>query len=180
MKSVFQFREGSHLRGDAQVVGERLESIRAKRNALTPELVLKDASNIRSPLHPYFEWDDAKAAEQHRLQQAGHLIRCVSVTFEDVEAPAPRQVNLVELPVMTVPPRPVRAFLAIKDGEGESGYVGTRQAMADPEMRRQVLARAHSEMDAVGRKYRELAELSQVFLALDKVAETLTEQGQPA
>lgn len=180
MKTIFQFRDGSHLTGDAQEVGERLQAIRRKRQSLTPELVVRDAKNFRSPLHKYFEWDDAKAAAAHRLQQAGHLIRCVSVVFDGVEAREPRQISLAGVAVATTPPIAVRAFLAVLGEDGERTYVGAQEAMENPHMRRQVLERAHSEMAAVGRKYRELTELSQVFLALDQVAAALSEQGQPA
>lgn len=181
MKPVFQFRDGCHLHGDAQAVGERLESIRAKQHALTAEIVLKDARNIRSVLHSFFEWDDAKAAELHRLQQAGHLIRSIAVTFEDAEPQPQQQVSIAGIPVVIPVVRAVRAFLPIRDNDGESSYVGTQQAMTDPEMRKQVLSRAHAELDSVGRKYRELRELSDVFMALDRVAEQLqSSEGQPS
>jgi hypothetical protein len=182
MKTVFQFREGCHLHGDAQAVGERLESIRAKQKALTPEIVLSDARSKNSPLHEFFEWDDGRAAERYRIDQAGHLIRSIAVTFEESEPLPDRQVKLsgVEAAPASAP-RAVRAFLPIKSDAGESSYVGTREAMSDPGMRRQVLERAHMEMTAVGRKYRELQELSGVFNALDQVEAQLRDhQRQPA
>ena len=176
MKPVFQFRDGSQLHGDAQAAGERLHAIKASKSALTPELVLADASAKRSPLHAYFEWDDTEAAQKYRLAQAGHLIRSVVVTFEEVEPPSERQVSLQGVAAAPLSPaRPVRAFLPIRDEEGQSSYVPTQEAMADGDMRRQVLERAHAEMAAVGRKYRELQELSGVFQALDQVAEQLRE-----
>lgn len=179
MKSIFQFREGCHLSGDAQVVGERLEAIRAKQRALTPQSVLKDARNIRSPLHEFFVWDDATAAEKYRLDQAAHLIRSVSVIFEDADAAPERQISLGVAPEPAAVPRAVRAFLSIVDSEGESSYVSTREAMADEEMRRQVLARAHAELNSVARKWRELRELGEVFGALDRVGELLqSSEGQ--
>lgn len=174
MKTIFQFRDGCHLSGDAQVVGERLESIKAKRNALTPELVLEDARQKKSPLHQFFEWDDDVAAEKYRLDQAGHLIRSVQVTFIDVEPQQERQISLSAIPAApALDPKPVRAFLPIKGDSGQRSYVGTREAMGDPAMRRQVLERAHSELDQVSKKYRELQELSGVFEALDKVGEII-------
>lgn len=175
MKPVFQFKEGCHLRGDAQMVGQRLEKIRVDRKTLTAELVLEDARRSRSPLHGFFEWDDGVAAERYRLSQAGHLIRSVVVTFEsDGEQAPPKQVQLSGVPAAPVtPPRAVRAFLPITGGDGDSSYVPTSEAMQDADMRKQVLARAHSELDSVSRKWRELRELSEVFGALDRVGEML-------
>lgn len=174
MKTIFQFRDGCHLSGDAQTVGEHLEQIKARAKMLTPEIVLEDARKKKSPLHQFFEWDDSKAAEQHRLHQAGHLIRSVQVTFIDVEPPEERQIEIDTIPaVPACAPKPVRAFLPVKSDNGERSYVGTREAMGDPAMRRQVLERAHSELDSVARKYRELQELSDVFKALDQVGEII-------
>ena len=179
MTPIFQFREGCHLRGDAQVVGERLESIRTKRNALTPDIVLQDARNIRSPLHEFFEWDESEAARKYRLDQAGHLIRAVQVTYEDVPAVTPRQIELTALPALTTPVRPVRAFLVIRGDDGVLGYVETQAAMSDPDMRKQVLQRAHSELDAVARKWREVSELAEVFKALDRLGDLVSTERQP-
>lgn len=174
MKPVFQFQDGAHLRGDAQVVGERLEAIRAKKGTLTPDLVLGDAKNIRSPLHEYFEWDDSKAAHQHRVEQARYLIRSVTVVYEAGEPAPARQAHIETVPLApTAPPRPVRAFVSVQRDDGGRGYESTAVAMNDADMRRQVLERAHGEMAAVGRRYRELQELSEVFKALDQVDQLL-------
>lgn len=42
--------------------------------ALTPKGVLESARKKSSPLHKYFEWEDSKAAEKYRLEQAYRLI----------------------------------------------------------------------------------------------------------
>jgi len=180
MKTVFQFRPGCHISGDAQVVGSHLEAIRAKCSVLTPDAVLNDARKEKSPLHQFFEWDDSKAAEQYRLRQAGHLIRSISVTFEDMAPEPERRVTLASASEPTTPVRAVRAFLSVQSDDGATGYVGTKEAMGDPEMRRQVLARAHNELAAVSQKWRDVSELTEVFMALDRVGELVSAERQPA
>lgn len=71
------------LRPTQQVIADRLAAI-ADRNAgrLTPDDVIEDAKDPKSPLHGYFEWNDAKAAHAHRLEQARALIRSVKVIIE--------------------------------------------------------------------------------------------------
>lgn len=155
--TIFKFKEGAHLKGDAQPVGERLSALEA-RGKLTPEGVLHDARNIRSVLHPFFEWDDTKAAHKWRIDQASHLIRSVTVTLE------PQELE---------PERTIRAFVPISAGDDSRSYVGTVRALGDVEMRKQVLAQAHSELGAVARKYRELKELSEVVQAIDNVGKLL-------
>lgn len=42
---------------------------------LRPADVVEAATPTTSPLHKYFDWDDAHAAHQHRLDQARRLMR---------------------------------------------------------------------------------------------------------
>ena len=168
MTAVYKFKPGSHLHGDAQAVGQRLEQIRAQRDGITPEAVVADAQDGGSPLHPLFEWDDAKAAQSYRLTQAGHIIRCVTVQIEPAEHAAADQ------------PTIVRAFLPVRRPDGAPVYESTARAMSDAEYRRQVLLAAHAELAAVARKHRELTELAEVVAAVDRVGELLKVDGLPA
>ena len=156
---VFGWKSGTHFtkRLDAQIAGERLEKIRKKhRGELTADAVLADASNEKSPLHPVFEWNDTKAAHAHRLDQARAVIRAVVVVSEPVDGKE------------TVP---VRAFVCVSgtvDDEHEIAanvYRSIEEAMADPTMRAEVLARALGELEAFERKYAALEELAPVFAA---------------
>lgn len=63
------------------ILREQLEAIRASSESgvLEAEDVVESARSADSPLHRFFEWDDAKAAHQHRLSQARRLIRMVTV-----------------------------------------------------------------------------------------------------
>jgi hypothetical protein len=120
MQTIFQFRNGCRLTGSAQAVGERLEALRKKAAALTPELVLSDAKSTRSPLHRYFEWDDTLAAQKYRIDQAGDLIRSVQVTYLDIDPTESRQVLIEGMPPEnSMQANPVRAFVAIMLEDGE-------------------------------------------------------------
>lgn len=59
---------------------------------LTPDIVVESARNPESPLHARFEWDDTKAADEHRRAQARMLIRSIKVEYRTTtmsfEAPA--------------------------------------------------------------------------------------------
>lgn len=179
MKQVFKFREGSRIQGDPAVVAHELESIQAKRGTLTAHTVLDEARVESCALHSYFEWDDAKAAEANRLDRAGHLIRCVTVVFEQEEAPAAARQVSIEMRDEAKPPErkqsEVRAFLPVKMADGNRSYVAMSEALGDAEYRRQVLAQAHSELGSVARKYRELQELAEVVAAIDHVGQLLVD-----
>jgi hypothetical protein len=64
-------------------IAARLEKL-AKLNGgrITPDAVVRDAKDIKSPLHDQFTWDDAEAAQQWRLEQARQLIRSVRVEIQ--------------------------------------------------------------------------------------------------
>lgn len=56
-------------------IQERIDKLMARNNGrITPDMIVKDAESPSSPLHDQFEWDNAAAAHQHRLQQARELL----------------------------------------------------------------------------------------------------------
>jgi len=60
---------------------KRIEEIRRENDGiLRPSDLIFDAQSELSPLYPLFEWDDAKAAHKHRLDQARAII--TSVKYE--------------------------------------------------------------------------------------------------
>jgi len=69
---------------DPQVIGDALEKIRVDAGGeLRPEAVVDAAKATDNPLHRHFEWDDRKAAYQHRLSEARSLIRLVRIEAEE-------------------------------------------------------------------------------------------------
>lgn len=73
----------------AETAAKELERISEEHNnELKPEYVVQDAQDESSPLHGVFEWDDSKAAQKFRLEQARHLMNHIRVEIveEKVEA----------------------------------------------------------------------------------------------
>lgn len=67
----------------AAIVGPILEQM-AEEGRSSPHDILAAAQPDTSPLHEFFEWDDDKAAYQHRLWQARHLARSYRVEIVEV------------------------------------------------------------------------------------------------
>lgn len=151
---VYKFREGFHVTGDPQVVGETLESLRVRNGGqLTPDDVVVEAAKRRSVLRQYFEWDDTEAARQYRLSQARYLIRSVVVS-----------------PAQDEPPfEPVRAFVCVGglDEEQPKSFTHVCQAMRDEKLRGQVLDRARDELVAWRKRYADLQAFAKVFEVVD-------------
>jgi len=143
----------------AQVVGEELERL-SGGSGVTPVQVVDAARPVWSALHPLFEWDDVRAAEMYRRQQAGDVLRQIKIVVE--EGPRPLQVRAF----VNVTPTPV-------PGEDEDAgasrrvYMPTRVALADEGMRRQVLEEALSRIRQWRAVYGALVEFAEVVTAID-------------
>lgn len=140
---VYQYKPTMQLSVPAQVAGETLDRLRLK-GPLTPARVVENATPETSPLHPLFEWDDAKAATAHRETQARYLLRAIVTTYgEESEE------------------KTVRAFVSIKEDDG-GVYENVYDVMQNPLYRNQVISRARSELEQWARRYRNLEEFSHV------------------
>jgi len=157
---TFLFVTGSNLTGDPDAVGVCLEKLRVKKKGkLTPEDVVSAAKAASSPLHLYFEWDDAEAAHQHRLNQARYLLRSVRVVHVAKE-------GTHEIAVSS------RAFVNLNtpgDRSKSIPYYSVEDVLADPDKRSKYIANAAKELATYAKKYRHLVEFSGVFSALDKL-----------
>ena len=105
------------------VVLDRLRILEKRGGKLTAETVVADAADPDSPLHDVFEWDDAVAANRHRVEQARALIRRYrfEVTVEEVTLRVPQYVR-----------DPART-------EHQQGYVRTAVVAKDADRARAVL-----------------------------------------
>jgi len=130
------------MNGDAKqdAVRERLDSL-AARGHLTPRDVVADAKRKDSPLHSYFEWDNAKAATKYRLVQARRLI------------------TRFQMPIIEES-RILAAPFAVRDpsaAQGEQGYVRTIDLQTDRARARMVLMNEIGRVDAQMARIRSLA-----------------------
>ena len=62
-----------------EIAANELQRINDVYGRLTAELVVGESKKANSPLHGYFEWDNDKAAEKWRFQQARVLINNIEV-----------------------------------------------------------------------------------------------------
>lgn len=136
----------------AQVAGEELERLERKHRELTPTIVLDSARSEKSVLHKVFEWNDTKAAEKYRLQQAGLLIANLTVKIEGEQ-------NL----------EPTRAFVNIEKDERKGRFINVQTAFQYQETREVVLQNALKELISFKKKYAGLNELAKVFESIEAI-----------
>lgn len=69
-------------KADAEMIGPQLGEI-AKRGAVTAQDVVDVARSANSPLHRFFEWNNDKAANLYRVEQARNMLRSIKVKYEE-------------------------------------------------------------------------------------------------
>ena len=150
------WRNGSRFKVAATEAHDLLERLRTQNGgALSPAVVVAEASKKRSPIHGEFEWNDAVAAGKQREHRARVMIGSIHV----VRAAAPK-VTARRYEVTSAPP---------VEGERPSReYKTTEQIMADPEARDKLLTRACRELLTLRERYHGLTELQEVFAQVDK------------
>lgn len=150
MANVYDFRSGFSIRGcNPQLVGQELERIRAEKGKLTAQEVVEEAKFPDNPLHNAFDWDDAIAAQKHRLNQARKLIVSVRVINGTVQTPIP-------------------AFVSIRSPDIGRNYVPTVEALNDEELRARVLAEVRQFFEGIQRRYAHFSEAAQLIDQLKK------------
>jgi len=160
LRKQYRAVKGSKLSdSQAKVFGKRIDWLMDQNGrSVTPEDLLMDARNAKSPLHKYFEWSDRAAAEQWRLNQARYVLRSISVdvVYADGNKKTTRAFVNVNRPIGD-------------DEERKSVYVNIESALSDSDMGDQLLEDAVSELDSWRQRYAMLRELAIVFGAIEKV-----------
>lgn len=148
---VYKWKDG--IRGVAgitpEVAGKCIEKIIEMKGNITPVALLEAARSEKHPLHNYFIWDDAIAAERYRQEQAGYIIRHIVIEPE----------NITDSKIQ------VRAFVNVEEDK-ESHYTTIGNAMANPALREQVISKAYKELKSWENKYWDLKEFAEVFDAI--------------
>ncbi len=84
IKKYIRLPNAPFTEADTQAIGETLTRLAAKGQSSSVH-ILAEARKASSPLHPYIEWDDAKAAEAHREHQATRIANKVAVRVVTAE-----------------------------------------------------------------------------------------------
>jgi hypothetical protein len=89
MKKRHVWDKNRSLSIDPEVAGRALDDIYKKQGKVRPGDVVEASRSKNAPLHEYFEWNNAVAAEQYRLQQARQLINHMRIEFVEAAGSAP-------------------------------------------------------------------------------------------
>lgn len=145
-------------RANPQKIGEALAKVAGNSGRLTSKAVVEAAKDPRNALHKHFEWDDTKAANSYRLDQARFLIRAVRVEDDDAAE------------------EPLRAFYSVSD-KGGKAYHTLDAVRASRELQLAVLKQAERDLTAFERRYSELNDICDlVRTARDRLSDRISKQ----
>jgi len=106
--------------------------------------------NPDSALHKQLEWDDAKAAEEHRVSQVRRLI-AIHITADDGR----------------------RATISlIQDRNQDGGYRHMPAVLGNAELRAMAVRQALRELRRIEQRYRWLNELAGVFAEVGRIEQS--------
>lgn len=132
------------------------DEIREREGVLTPAAVVEASREAAAPLHGDFTWDDERAAELHRQNEARSMIRSLVVVYRHPETkkeiPTRREVSLVRL---------------TGDVANARRYVPVQGVLDDPAQRKALVDQARRELVSWANRFREVQELAGVMEAID-------------
>lgn len=132
-------------------IRDALQDIYDRHGELTPRLVVDEATSgtteAGDALSRHLQWDDALAADSHRIDQARRLIRSVRIGYRE--------------PTEEEASRSVRGFVSVQTADGRS-YHPTAKVAEDPFLRQLMLRDAEREWKAMFRKYNHLKEFTEM------------------
>jgi beta-galactosidase/beta-glucuronidase len=115
---------------------------------LTPEAVVEDARNVKSPLHSLFEWDDTKAGIAWRIAQARAIIRAMTFITQSNE-------TIIVAPYY------------IKNPDSRSGYTSIRTLSTDQDRARRAMVDECVRLRGMLERTRNVAKALQLEADLD-------------
>lgn len=139
----------------AQKYGDFMETLEDDEGRITPGVLVAQSKDMKAPTHDFFEWNNRKAGNGYRLQQARHLLN-----------------HIIRVVVTMRGEEPVPAFINLRYQEPEEAeevqvYVSSERVVASEELRKQVVAKALREAQSWRRRYQQYKELATIFAAIE-------------
>jgi hypothetical protein len=134
---------------DANEVWEQLERIREEySDGINAENVVEDARDENTPLHPViYRHSDEQAAKLYRKKVARRVVQSIEVK---VEAPDKHE-------------EPTKAFVNVKDHDGNRKYKPTEEVLNDEDLRQQALENVLQSIVTLQEKHDQYERLSEIL-----------------
>jgi len=137
-----------------------ITDIAGKRGDVSPAIIVEEARSPASPLHAHFLWNPGEVHERYLLGQAAVLLRRVQIHIVRQDQATKR----LEV-------KPVRALQSVPDKrkKGGASYSLASSIAQNPDEHASLVRGALAELNAVRKRYAEIAELADVWAAVAAV-----------
>lgn len=124
--------EGSPFSNDdAKKIGPVLAEL-SERGAVTARDIVDAARSTNSPLHDYFEWNDKRAADQYRLEEARKMLRSITIRYiEDGQPKTARAFQVMTKSAYEAGPRNYQTFEVL---HGDTAFAASMMDRASEEL----------------------------------------------
>ena len=126
-----------------------------KEEGLTAQAILKQAQKKTSKLHDLFEWNNTKAGELWRLQQARVFINEIKIIIEEKEYYAFENVSI-----------------QTEANESSREYFERSEILSDETLRQQVIAKALEQLKYWKEKYKQYNEFEPIIKQIEAFEKT--------
>lgn len=132
-KTIYKARPGYPLSDDEATILGNFITANFPNKDPNPKELLELAKPKTSPIHKFFDWDDASAAHKYRIRQARELINCLVVVIDQ---------------------KPVKAYHRVYvEATNEKRYMDVQKVRNTPELWEQVLGNAMRDALAWKQRY---------------------------
>jgi hypothetical protein len=151
---------------DPEAVGAELDRLATEHGGrITPRVVVDAARSVASPMHNVFEWDDVRAAELYREDQARHVLHSIRILKREE---GKRDVEILH------------AFVNLTEQVGDDkqrAYVPLARVLSDEDLLNQAVNNALAELRAFEDRY---ASFDKIARAVRIARESIEHAEQPA
>lgn len=152
VKVLYQARSSTLSDKEAQKIGEILEKIEKEKGGVQPSDIVEEA-RTNDFLNNFFEWDNRRAGEMYRLEQARNLVRQIVIRVEEIEDKPP-----------------IRAYVSVNNSVTRNKeYVHIYSAMSRSDYKTQIISKALNELNGWTLRYEQYKELGEIVGTVDEV-----------
>lgn len=138
--------KGWKFNADAEKCYRELETL---GDSYTPQQIVDFAKNPETELHKCFEWDDTKAAENWRKQQARYVCCSISIVTDETEQ------------------KPT-AYRLIQHDTDKQSYQNVVVTVRNRDQYLDLLEMAKKELNSFKERYRRIVELESVIDEIER------------
>lgn len=148
-------------KADPELAYNEIQSL----ESITPQAVVDLARDENSVIHNDFEWDNDVAGERYRRIQAQEMIR----SFVLVEEPEERKQKSTEFTFSNPNNSMNTGLRALHNTSVKNEYKPTEFFLENKEEYKVLLGKALRELESFKRRYSMIAELEEVFAAINNL-----------